>query len=88
MLRAPGPVGSVRATPLRGSIRVAWSSPADLGGATSVTYEYRVGKGPWLGTTATSMKVKGVKGKRITVQVRALNDAGPGPVARVVGIPR
>lgn len=85
---APGPVESLRATPAKRAIRVTWSAPSDLGGAPRVTYQYKVGKQAWKPTAKTRITVKGKKGKKITVQVRAVNAAGPGQVAEVVGVPR
>lgn len=85
---APGPPGSLMVTPLRGAIRVAWSAPADLGGATRVTYQYQVGKQAWKPTSKTRITIKGKKGTRIPVQVRAVNSAGPGKALKVVGIPK
>jgi hypothetical protein len=84
----PGAVTNPKATAAKGSIRFAWSPPSDMGGATSVTYQYQVGKQAWKSTSATSVTVKGKRGVRITVKVRAVNEAGFGPSVRVGGAPR
>lgn len=69
-------------------IIVTWSPPANLGGADSVSYQYRVNKKKWVNTDRTRIVVRGKPGQRITVRVRAVNEAGFGPVTRVVGRPR
>lgn len=87
-LSPPGAVQALQATPGRRMITVTWKAPTDLGGATAVTYQYRVGKGGWISTSSTNVPLPGKKGKRITVTVRALNDAGPGPSSRTSAVPR
>ena len=72
----------------QGVLRVSWSPPANLVGATSVTYHERVGRTAWKPTTSTSVTVKGKKGVTLAVQVRAVNEAGVGPVVRVSGVPK
>lgn len=84
----PGAVTALKASPQRGALRITWAAPADLGGAPSVTYRYRVGKGTWIPITRTSVRVPGVKGKVLTVAVQALNEAGQGPSLTVRGVPR
>lgn len=84
----PGAVTNLKATPAKGSIRVAWSPPSNLGGATSVTYQYQVGNKAWKSTSAPSVTVRGKKGVRIAVNVRAVNSAGLGPSVSVSGVPR
>jgi hypothetical protein len=85
---APGVVTRLKAAPAKGSLRVTWSPPTNLGGATSVRYQYQVGKQAWRSISATSVTVTGKKGVRITVTVRAVNEAGFGPSLRVSGVPR
>lgn len=84
---APGSVANLKSTPATGFIRVTWSPPTDLGGATMVTYQYQVGKGAWKSTPLTSVTVKGKKGLRIMVKVRAVNSVGHGPSVGVSGMP-
>jgi hypothetical protein len=84
----PGPVTNLKAAPAKGSLRVAWSPPNNMGGATTVTYQYKVGKQAWMSTSATSVTVRGKKGVSISVSVRAGNQAGSGPAVSVSGSPR
>lgn len=84
----PGAVTSLKATALKGAIRVSWSAPRDPGSGGQVSYEYRVGTTSWKSTTAASVTIKGRKGARITVQVRATNSAGHGPELSVSGVPK
>lgn len=84
----PSAVSALRAKPLRSAIRVSWAAPQDLGGAASVAYTFRAGNGPWTQTSSRSIRVTGQRGKPITVAVRAVNDAGPGPILRVTARPR
>ena len=83
----PGPVTNLKAKPARGILRISWAPPVDKGGATSVSYQYRVGTGAWISTSATAMTVTGRKGARISVGVRAVNEAGPGGIVTVTGVP-
>lgn len=85
---APGPVQSLRAIPSRGAMRITWTAPADFGRAPLVTFQFKVGTKVWKPTSKTQITVQGKRGKRITVLVRAVNSAGPGPAERVFGIPR
>lgn len=87
-ITAPSAVSNLKAAPAKGSLRLTWSPPSNMGGASSVTYQYQVGKAPWKSSSATSVTVKGKKGVRITVKVRAVNPAGPGPSVSVSGVPR
>lgn len=87
-ISVPGVVTNLKATSAKGSIRVSWSPPSNMGGATSVTYQYQVGKQAWKATSATSVTVKGKKGAKITVNVRAVNSAGFGPSVSVSGTPK
>ena len=64
---------------------VTWSPPTNLGGSDSVSYQYRINKKKWTETNKTRIVVRGKSGKKITVRVRAVNEAGPGPAARVSG---
>lgn len=88
LVNPPQAVTSLRAVAQKGSIRVSWNPPADLGGAESVSYQYRVGRQAWLSAPAMSVTVRGKKGVRITVQVRAVNEAGVGPSLSVSSVPR
>ena len=84
---APAPVQSLRALPVRGAMRVTWTAPADFGGAPLVTYQFRVDTKAWKPTSKTQITIQGKQGKRITVQVRAVNSAGHGAAEKVFGIP-
>lgn len=88
---ASGPPGVVRglsATSAPRSLRVTWRAPSNLGGATTVNFEYRVNAGPWRPTLGSSVRVRGASGQRIAVQVRAVNPAGPGKATAVTARPR
>ncbi len=84
----PGPVSKVKATAGKGLVRVTWSPPSNRGGAASVTYQYQVGTQAWKSTRSTSVTIRGKKGVRITVKVRAVNAAGFGPSVSVNGVPK
>ena len=80
----PGVVAGVRIMPSLGTALLAWDEPANTGWTSITGYEYRIGKGPWIQTSTPGVTLKGVKrGQRITVQVRAINSVGAGPIARV-----
>lgn len=87
-ITTPGAVSSLKAASVKSAVKVTWSPPANMGGATSVTYQYQVGKQAWKSTTATSVTVRGKKSVRITLSVRAVNEAGPGSSISVSGVPR
>ena len=78
----------MKASPLKGGLRVTWSPPVDTGGAVAITYRYRVGRGPWTATAATVIRVNGAKGKTLAVSVQAVNEEGTGPISIVRGVPR
>jgi len=84
----PGAVTALKASPLKGGLRVAWSPPMDTGGAVAITYRYRVGRGPWTATASTAIRVNGAKGKTLAVAVQAVNEEGTGPISIVRGVPR
>lgn len=81
----PGAVGSLRATPLKGAVRVTWVRPTTTSTTSPVEgYEYRVGTGAWTSTALTAVTIgRLAKGRSVTVQVRAINFMGPGVVATV-----
>ena len=87
-ITTPTGVTRLKAAPRKGSLRVTWQPPADLGGADEVTYRYRVNKKRWKTTSSRSIIVKGKAGALITVQVAAVNSAGVGPAKRVSARPR
>ena len=84
----PGAVTNLKAAAAKGSIVVTWSPPTNLGGSEPVTYQYMVGTTAWKPTPQTTVTVTGKKGTRVTVKVRAANEAGFGPPARVSAVPR
>ena len=84
----PGPVRDLTARPLKGGLRLSWLPPRNLGGTTTVTYEYRLANQGWKTTSSTSVTVKSPSGVRATVSVRAVNFAGPGPAVSTSAVPR
>lgn len=81
---APGPVFGARAQELLSSMAVTWRAPLQTGWTEIVGYEYRVGSGPWMRTSETRITLRNAKrGQRITVQVRAVNSVGAGPITRI-----
>jgi hypothetical protein len=85
VVTAPGPVTKLTSKPQRASVRFSWKPPADFGGASRVTYQWRVGKAKWSSTSALSVVVPAERGKTVVLQVRAVNSAGAGSVARATG---
>ena len=86
----PGAVGSLRATPLKGALRIAWRTPP---GTTKYNppggFQYRVGTSAWTSTDLMTAVIRGLrKGRQVTVEVRAVNFMGPGPVTRVSARPK
>ncbi len=82
----PGAVTSLKMRPVRRGVVVSWQAPSQLGGADAVTYEYRTAKTKsWTSVEGQSIRLRGVKGKRVVVFVRAVNEAGPGRATRVPG---
>lgn len=83
-LKQPGPVTGLSAngTGVQGVIQVAFTQPSDMGGATSVTYEYNIGGG-WAALTGRT--ISGLNnGQLYTVQVRVQNGSGFPSVAASV----
>ena len=67
-------------------VNVRWKAPVDDGGAAVIGYVARYGTGgrwnPWTDLSGTSGNMSGLRpGARYTVQVRALNEKGPGEIA-------
>jgi len=80
----PGVVAGVRILPSLGMALLAWDEPANTGWTSITGYQYRIGKGPWIQTSTPGVTLKGAKrGQRITVQVRAINSVGAGPITRI-----
>ena len=77
--REPGPVGSLSETLNNdGSIMVTWDAPADLGSATSVTYQYRASTDDgnswdpgWTATAVSSYTFTPAPSTAYIVEVRA-----------------
>lgn len=88
LISRPGVVTNPKVTPIRSAIRVSWSKPGVGDGSPALSYQYRVGSRPWMSTVSTSVTVRGKSGVRITVRVRAVNEAGPGPLVSVSAAPR
>jgi hypothetical protein len=87
-IRTPGGVESLRARPVKGQVRFSWLPPKDLGGAVSVQYEWRTGNGAWKVSASRSVSVRAASGKPLRFEVRARNEAGVGPVARISSTPQ
>ena len=73
----PGPVGQLRIGMTLGGLLARWSAPLQTGWTSTTGYEYRIGNGPWMRTTDTSVRVTQSKKSRV-FQVRAVNAVGPG----------
>ena len=84
----PGVVTRLKATSLKGALRVTWGAPLDLGGVAPISYQYRVGKKAWLSTSARMIRVPGAPEKVLAVAVRAVNAAGPGESQVVRATPK
>jgi hypothetical protein len=85
---APSSVTKLSVREQKRRIVVRWSSPNDLGGSDSVSFQYRINKKKWTETNKSRIVVRGKPGKKITVRMRAVNEAGPGPITRVIGRPK
>jgi hypothetical protein len=73
----------------KGRLQVDWEPPASTGGDSNITYEYRAAGGAWKKTRVPGpVLVKGSSGKKLIVEVRAVNSAGAGPVNSTQGVPR
>ena len=84
----PRAVRDLKAKALKGAIRITWQPPAGVSDVASLTYQYQVGRAAWKPTSERVVTVKGQKGTRITVKVRAITPAGPGPERTVSGVPK
>ena len=86
---SPGAVRNLRASRLVQGLTITWSTPASDGGATIVGYDYRVGSGPWVRTTARTVTLRSLtSGSDVTVSVRAVNSAGSGISSSITARPR
>jgi hypothetical protein len=83
VVTAPGSVSQLKGSVRKGSVRFAWKQPQDLGGADAVTYEWRMARGAWSQTPLLFVTIRGDRGKRVRVEVRAVNEAGAGPISRI-----
>lgn len=84
----PGKVTSIKAVGLKGKVKVTWQPPTDVGASDQVTYQYQANKGIWKSTSKNRVTIKGIKGKKITVKVRAVNAAGFGQAVRTSATPK
>ncbi|MHC4832982.1 MAG: invasin domain 3-containing protein [Planctomycetota bacterium] len=79
---------ALSATPDDQSISVAFTAPADDGGAVIVDYEYELdGSGTWTsaGTAASPVAISGlVNGQSYSVKLRAVNSMGEGAASSAV----
>ena len=81
----PGAVTSLQAKPVRRGVLVSWQAPSGPNGTDALTYEYRTANTmSWTRVNGQSIRLRGVKGQRVVVFVRAVNEAGPGRATRVV----
>lgn len=80
----PGKVGSLRVERNLGAVLATWQEPLNTGWTPVTGYEYRIGKGSWITAKTSSVPLKGFKrGQLITVDVRARNAVGLGPINTV-----
>lgn len=73
----PGAVGKLRIRMSFGGLLANWTAPLRTGWTSTTGYEYRIGNGPWLRTTKSSVRISQTKKPRV-LQVRAINAVGPG----------
>ena len=88
VIQVPGAVASLSGLPQVGGVLFSWSPPQDKGGALGLAYQWRKVGGPWVRTTRLGVLVQGKKGRALTIEVRAVNTAGPGPARKVSAKPR
>lgn len=83
----PGRVRELNVTPAGpGSARITWKPPPNLGGALSVMYRLRVGRGPWKVIKSPECLIKGLPPRStVIVTVIATNGAGEGPRSEASG---
>ena len=81
----PSAPTSLVATPGNGSVSVAFTAGAD-GGASITKYQYRLGAGSWVDAGLTSpISITGLTNySTYSIQVRAVNAAGPGAASVAV----
>ena len=73
----------------KGQLVITWKPPTDPAGGPVTGYQVRVGKKPWVSSSLTLYVASGLKaGQVLTVQVRAVNQSGPGAVSTVKGTVR
>lgn len=72
------------ADPVDREITVTWSAPANDGGSPVTGYDVRLDGGAWTRRTTTSHTFTGAGTGAHTVDVRAVNGVGTGPVATTV----
>ncbi len=74
-----------------GQVTLTWDAPEGDAGSAITDYEYRIdGKGRWIsiGSTDTTHTITGLDNDtEYTFQVRAVNQAGPGPAVRTTATP-
>ena len=98
----PGPPGGVEADPGDRTLDVTWQAPADDGGSPVTRHEVRyraeAATGSWTAARRPSAPAAGsstweaslgslVNGRTYVIQVRAVNEGGPGPWAQTAGTP-
>ena len=85
----PSEVRKLQAKSGPGSVTATWRDPTDKGGVSAVTFRWKAGANRWSKPITTkTVTVQGRPGKKLTISVRAVNSAGPGPVSKVIQKPK
>lgn len=78
----PGAVTQLSLVAGRRTVTATWQAPAEIVSMPIIGYQYRATGKAWLSTSKGTAVITGVKrGTQVTVQVRALNALGPGPIS-------
>lgn len=83
VVQKPGAPRDVMGIATGTSIRFSWKAPLDSGGAPKVSYEWRLKGGQWRQTRTEVVSIRPAKAKVLRFEVRAINEAGAGPISRV-----
>jgi subtilisin family serine protease len=86
---APGAVSALNASAGNQTLSVSWNPPADDGGSAITNYNYRVDDGVWSFINDRSVTLTGLtNGVAVTVEVRAVNELGPGAATAITRTPQ